>query len=79
VHTDPTAEFLTTGNEHKYGDLAEIDSGAMGIYSNGGHGNANDGKHVTIDNVTYVLDTRLPDSTPGSAFDQNGGVNRRCR
>lgn len=69
------AGSLTTGNEHKYGDLAEVESGAMGIYSNGGHGNANDGKHVTIDNVTYVLDTRLPDSTPGSAFEQNGGVN----
>jgi Ca2+-binding RTX toxin-like protein len=68
-------EYQTTGNEHKYGDIAAVDDGTMGVYSNGGHGNANDGKHVTIDGVTYVLDTRLADTDPNSAYGQNGFVN----
>ncbi|MGM4896952.1 peroxidase family protein [Tardiphaga sp. 839_C3_N1_4] len=68
-------EYLTTGNEHKYGDIAAVDDGTMGIYSNGGHGNLNDGKVVTIGGVHYIQDTRLADTDPNSAYNLNGGVN----
>ena len=85
------AEAQTTGNEHKYGDDAAVAAGTMGIYSNGGLGNANDGTNITLSSTvtvdsngvlhstttsqTYLQDTRLADATPGSAFVQNGGVN----
>jgi len=68
-------EYLTTGNEHKYGDIADVDAGTIGIYSNGGRGNANDGHVITIGGVHYVQDTRLADTDPNSAYNQNGGVN----
>jgi Ca2+-binding RTX toxin-like protein len=80
-------EFLTTGNEHKWGGTAadvvdgtttthvSVDAGTIGIYSNGGHGNLNDGHVVTLGGVHYIQDTRLPDSDPNSAYAQNGGVN----
>ncbi|MET4482822.1 peroxidase family protein [Bradyrhizobium sp. F1.13.3] len=68
-------EYQTTGNEHKYGDIAAVDAGTMGVYSNGGHGNLNDGHVVTIGGVQYVQDTRLADTDPNSAYNQNGGVN----
>lgn len=68
-------EYLTTGNEHKYGDIAAVDAGTMGVYSNGGHGNLNDGHVVTIGGVQYIQDTRLADTDPNSAYNQNGGVN----
>jgi Ca2+-binding RTX toxin-like protein len=64
-----------TGNEHKYGGKLAVAAGTMGIYTNGGLGNSNDGGTITIGGVTYVQDTRLADSTPGSLYDQNGGVN----
>ena len=69
------AEALTAGNEHKYGDIAAIASGAMGVYSNGGLGNGNDGMTVTIDGKTYVQDTRLADTDANSAYGLNGFVN----
>ncbi|MBC7580870.1 MAG: heme peroxidase [Tardiphaga sp.] len=80
-------EFLTTANEHKYGGVTadigtgptathvSVDDGTIGIYSNGGHGNLNDGHVVTIGGVHYIQDTRLADSDPTSAYNQNGGVN----
>jgi Ca2+-binding RTX toxin-like protein len=68
-------EYLTTGNEHKWGDIAAVDDGTIGIYSNGGRGNANDGHVVTIGGVQYIQDTRLADTNPNSAYNQNGGVN----
>lgn len=54
-------EAQTTGNEHKYGDMANVASGTIGIYSNGGLNNVNDGRIVTIKGVQYVQDTRLED------------------
>ena len=69
------AEAQTTGNEHKYGDNVLVDSGAIGIYSNGGRGNLNDGKDVLINGVHYIQDTRLADTVAGSLHMQNGGVN----
>ncbi|KRB24080.1 hypothetical protein ASD99_29460 [Mesorhizobium sp. Root695] len=57
------AEALTTGNEHKYGDIAAVADGTMGVYSNGGRGNLNDGHVVTIGGVQYVQDTRLANGT----------------
>jgi Ca2+-binding RTX toxin-like protein len=72
--TDQT-EYLTTGNEHKYGDIAAVDAGTIGIYSNGGRGNLNDGNEVVIGGVHYIQDTRLADTDPNSAYNQNGGVN----
>jgi Ca2+-binding RTX toxin-like protein len=68
-------EYLTTGNEHKYGDIAAVDAGTIGIYSNGGRGNLNDGHEVVIGGVHYIQDTRLADTDPNSAYNQNGGVN----
>ena len=65
----------TVSNEHKYGDNVLVDTGAIGVYSNGGHGNANDGNTVTVGGQQYILDTRVADSIAGSAYDQNGGVN----
>jgi Ca2+-binding RTX toxin-like protein len=55
----PGAEALTTGNEHKYGDIAAVDHGTMGVYSNGGRGNLNDGHELTIGGKTYIQDTRM--------------------
>lgn len=55
----PGAESQTTGNEHKYGDIAAVADGTIGIYSNGGRGNLNDGHAVTIGGVQYIQDTRL--------------------
>jgi Ca2+-binding RTX toxin-like protein len=75
VLADGQTEYLTTGNEHKYGDIAAVDDGTIGIYSNGGRGNANDGHEVTIGGVHYILDTRLADTDPDSAYGQNGFVN----
>jgi Ca2+-binding RTX toxin-like protein len=75
VLTTGQTEYLTTGNEHKYGDIASVDDGTMGIYSNGGHGNLNDGNVVTIGGVHYIQDTRLADTDPNSAYNLNGGVN----
>ncbi|MGY4348975.1 Ca2+-binding RTX toxin-like protein [Bradyrhizobium sp. GM7.3] len=75
VLADGQTEYLTTGNEHKWGDIAAVDAGTMGIYSNGGRGNLNDGHVVTIGGVQYVQDTRLADTDPNSPYNQNGGVN----
>jgi Ca2+-binding RTX toxin-like protein len=69
------AEAQTTGNEHKYGDLAAIAAGTMGIYTNGGLNAVNDGFTITINGVTYIQDTRLADTDPLSAFNLNGGQN----
>ncbi|MDB5638306.1 MAG: hypothetical protein JWP51_3214 [Bradyrhizobium sp.] len=55
----PGAESQTTGNEHKYGNIAAVADGTIGIYSNGGRGNLNDGHVVTIGGVQYIQDTRL--------------------
>ena len=55
----PGAEAQTTGNEHKWGDIAAVDAGAIGVYSNGGRGNLNDGHTVKIGGVNYIQDTRL--------------------
>jgi Ca2+-binding RTX toxin-like protein len=92
-------EYLTTGNEHKWGDVSvnfgttvapnivSVDAGTIGIYSNGGRGNLNDGRVVKIGGVNYVQDTRLaannalghyndpssPNYNP--AYAQNGYVN----
>ena len=52
-------EYLTTGNEHKWGDIAAVDAGTIGVYSNGGRGNLNDGHTVKIGGVNYIQDTRL--------------------
>ncbi|MCK1379618.1 heme peroxidase, partial [Bradyrhizobium sp. 24] len=68
-------EYLTTGNEHKYGDIAAVDAGTIGIYSNGGRGNLNDGHEVVIGGVHYIQDTRLADTDPNSAYGQNGFAN----
>jgi len=68
----PGAEALTTGNEHKYGDITAVDDGTMGVYSNGGRGNLNDGHIVTIGGVQYVQDTRLADAAD---VQLNDGVN----
>ena len=54
-------EAQTTGNEHKYGDIANVANGTIGIYSNGGRNSTNDGHVVTIKGVQYVQDTRLED------------------
>lgn len=54
-------EMQTTGNEHKYGDMANVANGTIGIYSNGGRNSLNDGRVVTIKGVQYVQDTRLED------------------
>ncbi|OYU35683.1 peroxidase family protein [Novosphingobium sp. PASSN1] len=54
-------EAQTTGNEHKYGDIANVANGTIGIYSNGGRNNVNDGRTVTIKGVQYLQDTRLED------------------
>lgn len=54
-------EALTTGNEHKYGDIAGVSDGTIGIYSNGGRSSANDGRIVTVKGVQYIQDTRLED------------------
>jgi Ca2+-binding RTX toxin-like protein len=75
VLADGQTEYLTTGNEHKWGDIGAVDDGTIGIYSNGGRGNANDGHVVTIGGVQYIQDTRLADTDPNSAYNQNGGVN----
>ncbi|WP_010161003.1 peroxidase family protein [Sphingomonas sp. PAMC 26617] len=77
------SEVKTTGNDHKYGDVYDSDgafvsAGALtlnptlGIYSNGGLGNKNDGHVVTIGGVQYIQDTRLADS---AATQVNDGVN----
>ena len=63
----PGQEAQTTGNEHKYGDMANVANGTIGIYSNGGRNNANDGHTVTIKGVQYIQDTRLED---GKVFDR---------
>ena len=77
-------EAQTTGNEHKYGDIGDVADGSIGIYSNGGLGNGNDGHVVTIGGVDYIQDTRLSadnpmsaeyDPTGQSAYAQNGFVN----
>ena len=83
VAAHPGAELQTTGNEHKYGDVYDTDgnfvsAGAltlhpnMGIYSNGGLGNASDGNVVTISGTSYIRDTRLADA---AAVQLNDGVN----
>jgi Ca2+-binding RTX toxin-like protein len=83
VAATPGAELQTTGNDHKYGDVydtngVKVADGALtlnptlGIYSNGGLGNANDGHVVTIGGVQYIQDTRLADS---AATQLNDGVN----
>jgi Ca2+-binding RTX toxin-like protein len=95
---DPTKELLTTGNEHKYGDVYDtnghlVQAGALttnatlGIYSNGGRGNLNDGHVVKIGGVDYIQDTRLAATNPlghyndpnspnyNPAYGQNGYVN----
>jgi Ca2+-binding RTX toxin-like protein len=69
------AEALTTGDEHKWGDLAAVDAGTIGIYSNGGRGNLNDGKDVVIGGTHYIQDTRLANTDPNSAYGQNGFTN----
>ncbi|RFC62254.1 hypothetical protein DYI37_17265 [Fulvimarina endophytica] len=69
------AEALTTGNEHKYGDLADVASGAIGIYSNGGLSSANDGHLITINGQTYVQDTRLQNLDPDSVYALNDFMN----
>ncbi|MFT3670724.1 peroxidase family protein [Aestuariivirga sp.] len=75
----PNQEALTTGNEHKYGNITAVDSGAMGVYSNGGLSNANDGNTISLNTVdglqTYIQDTRLADTDPNSLYGQNGFVN----
>lgn len=77
-------EALTTGDEHKYGDIADVASGAMGVYSNGGLTNSQDGKIITIGGKSYIQDTRLSadnplsadyDATGQSAYAQNGFAN----
>ena len=68
-------EALTTGDEHKYGDIAEVAAGTTGIYSNGGLSSGNDGHFVTIGGVQYVQDTRLADTDPNSVYGQNGFEN----
>ncbi len=67
-------ESLTTGNEHKYGDLADVANGTMGIYSNGGVSNGHDGGLIAISGKTYIQDTRLSADNPMSA-DYHGGDN----
>ncbi len=47
----------------------------LGVYTNGGLGNANDGQVINIDGVDYIQDTRLADTDPNSAYAKNGGVN----
>ena len=64
----PGAEAQTTGNEHKWGDIAAVDAGTIGIYSNGGRGNLNDGKNVKIGGVSYIQDTRLAADNPNSHY-----------
>ncbi len=67
------AEALTTGNEHKYGDIAAVAAGTMGVYSNGGLGNAHDGQIITIGGKDYIQDTRLSADNPMSAqYDPTG-------
>jgi Ca2+-binding RTX toxin-like protein len=78
-----TAELLTTGNEHKYGDVYDtsgnfVHQGALakyptlGIYSNGGLGNAQDGSVITINGQQYIRDTRMADD---ATHQINGGLN----
>jgi Ca2+-binding RTX toxin-like protein len=64
----PGAEAQTTGNEHKWGDIAAVDAGTMGVYSNGGRGNLNDGHVVRIGGVQYIQDTRLAADNPNSHY-----------
>lgn len=71
----PGAEAQTVGNEHKWGDIAAVADGSMGVYSNGGRGNLNDGHEVVIGGTHYIQDTRLADADPHSAYAQNDGVN----
>ena len=78
-----TAELLTTGNEHKYGDVYDtsghlVRQGALakyptlGIYFNGGLSNAQDGGVITINGQQYIRDTRMADD---AAHQINGGLN----
>ena len=80
----PGAEAQTTGDEHKYGDDANVANGTIGIYTNGGLTNANDGNTITVNGRTYIQDTRLSadnplsadyDPTGQSAYAQNGFTN----
>jgi Ca2+-binding RTX toxin-like protein len=77
------AELLTTGNEHKYGDVYDTSGHfvrqgalakypALGIYSNGGLGNAQDGSVITINGQQYIRDTRMADD---ATHQINGGLN----
>ncbi len=67
------AEAQTTGNEHKYGDIADVASGAIGVYTNGGLSNAHDGQMITIGGKSYIQDTRLSADNPMSAdYDPTG-------
>ena len=68
-------EYFTTGNEHKYGDISGVADGSIGIYSNGGLGNANDGHIRTVGGVDYIQDTRLANKDLTSAYGQNGFTN----
>ncbi len=71
----------TVGNEHKYGDLTGtkelgvagngVTGGTLGVYSNGGRGNLNDGNLVTVGGVRYVQDTRLAVTNGNSPEAQN--------
>ncbi len=87
VAAAPGAETLTTGNNHKYGDVYDTDgqfveAGAltlhpeMGVYSNGGRSSQLDGTVVRIGGIDYIRDTRLEDfgSDTGAAL-LNDGVN----
>ncbi len=67
-------EAQTTMNEHKYGDIAAVANGTLGIYSNGGMSNVHDGQLITIDSKTYIQDTRLSADNPMSA-EYHGGDN----
>jgi Ca2+-binding RTX toxin-like protein len=64
----------TTSNDHKYGNNALL-TGSVGIYSNGGSTNANDGMDVVIGGVHYVQDTRLQETDVNSLYGQNGFTN----
>jgi Ca2+-binding RTX toxin-like protein len=65
----------TTSNEHKWGGIAGIAAGTIGIYSNGGATAANDGTTVNIGGQSYIQDTRIAATDPLSLEGQNNFVN----